>query len=100
MSLKKKIVKKVAKPVKTTRVTKKLKKSPPALPAKESLKFKKPHNVDPLLTREVLRSARKSFRIGCVGVPKELQNRISEILKGKVFIASFFFFVITLRMTN
>jgi ribosomal protein RSM22 (predicted rRNA methylase) len=82
MSYKKKFIKK-AKPEKPLRVTRKLiKKPPPAIPTKELRKLKKPHNVDPLLTREVLRGARKSFRIGCVGVPKELQTKISEVLKG------------------
>ena len=84
MSYKKKFIKKGAtKPSKPLRVTKKLiKKPPPVIPTNELRKAKKPHNVDPLMTRDVLRSARKSFRIGCVGVPKELQSKISEILKG------------------
>jgi hypothetical protein len=43
---------------------------------------KKNSFTPPDLSREVLRSARKSFRIGCVTVPTTLQSRVTEILKG------------------
>lgn len=93
MSYKKKFIKKAAaKPAKPLRVTKKLiKKPPPAIPTNELRNAKKPYNVDPLLTRDVLRGARKSFRIGCVGVPKELQSKISEILRGNFFYSLYSF---------
>jgi hypothetical protein len=44
----------------------------------------------PELTREVQRSAKKTFRLGCVLVSPKLQSRITEILKGHYFFRLYF----------